>query len=59
MVVPGGFRLTSVKSILKAILMYQHSSTYIAKDVVNKTRNKVLKFIWIGKKEKETIPLVK
>jgi hypothetical protein len=55
--IEGG--LTLVKSVLEGILVYWLSLSHIPKGILEKIRKKCFSFLWVCKREKEGMPLVK
>lgn len=52
-------RLVLVKSVLKAILVYWMSLSWIRKGILEEARKLTSKFLWSGKKEAHVIPWVR
>jgi hypothetical protein len=48
-----------VKVVLESILVYWMSIAHIPKGILDKIRKKCFSFLWVGKREKKGIPLVK
>jgi hypothetical protein len=53
-----GGRITLVKDILEAILVYYFTMDFVPKGVLESTRKKYFEFLWARKKERDGIPLV-
>jgi hypothetical protein len=53
-----GGRLTLVKAVLEATLVFWHSLAYIPIGIRKKIQKRSFKFLWNGKKEKDAPPLV-
>jgi hypothetical protein len=53
-----GGRFILVKSVLEIILVYWLSMANIPKGILDRIRRRMFSFLWMGKKEKESIHLV-
>jgi hypothetical protein len=51
-------KLTVVKSVLEATLVYWHSTTHILVGIQKKIKKKVFSFLWIGKRDYDVMAWV-